>query len=155
MLLQHLQGLAAQTGTDTGLNVVAYTGSVKDAIVASILESSFEERTVLCMVADGMSRQQQLHAELTADLLGGQLNGMLTGSCCRSSAQAAKHIPLQWGPHALDLCLQASSYGRSQLKVTVRAQWRLWQLQLTQPRIACCSAERQHQICMRGFQLGE
>lgn len=73
VLLQHLQGLAAQTGTDTGLNVVAYTGSVKDAIVASILESSFEERTVLCMVADGMSRQQQLHAELTADLLGIEL----------------------------------------------------------------------------------
>ena len=82
VLLQHLQGLAAQTGTETGLNVVAYTGCVKDAIVAAILESSFEERTVLCMVTGGMSRQQQLHAELAADLLGEQLDDMLMGSCC-------------------------------------------------------------------------
>ena len=122
VLLQHLQGLAAQTGTDTGLNVVAYTGCVKDAIVAAILESSFEERTVLCMVADGTSRQQQLHAELTADLLGGQLDGMLMSSCCSPLAQAAKHTSLRGGPQVLHLCLQASSYGRCQHKIPVRAQ---------------------------------
>ena len=94
MLLQHLQGLAAQTGTDTGLNVVAYTGNVKDAIVAAILETSFEEHTVLCMVADGMSRQQQLHAELTADLLGGRPNDMLKSCYCKHICSGCNaHVP--------------------------------------------------------------
>ena len=153
VLLQHLQGLAAQTGTDTGLNVVACTGCVKDAIVAAILESSFEERTVLCMVADGMSRQQQLHAELTADLLGGQLNDMPKSSCCSPFAEAAKRTTLRRGPHALHLCLQALSYGRCQHKLVVRAQSRPWQLHSAQLQIACCFAEHQHQICVLGFQL--